>query len=73
MAARKVVVRQSGVKKGIFATAVMTSPKGYRYFLFGADVKAQALRLTEKQALTVLDSWRDAERAPAGRCLIEPA
>lgn len=73
MAARKVVVRQTGVKKGIFATAVMTSPKGYQYFLFAADKKDQALRLTEKQALVVLDSWRDAERAPAGRCTIDPA
>ena len=73
MAARKVVVRQVGVRKGIFATAVLTSSAGHQYFLFAADQKAHALRMTEKQALTVLDSWRETEKAAAGKCILEPA
>lgn len=73
MAARKVVVRQMDKKRGVYATAVLTSPLGHQYFLFGSSERAAAMRLTEKQALAVLDSWRDAERTPAGRCIIEPA
>ena len=72
MAARKVIIRQTGVEKGVFATGVLKSPKGYEYFVFTTDDRAKALQMTERKALTILDSWRDAERAPAGRCVIEP-
>lgn len=75
MPPRKVVVRQQDSRgsRSTFATAVMTSPGGYQYFLFATTRREDAMRLTEKQALQVLDSWRGAERAPAGRCIIEPA
>ena len=75
MPPRKVVIRQEDGrgKRSTFATAVMTSPAGHQYFLFGTARREDAMRLTEKQALKVLDSWRDAEKAPAGRCIIEPA
>lgn len=75
MPPRKVVVRQEDGrgKRSTFATAVMTSPAGHQYFLFGTDRKEAALRLSEREALKVLDSWREAEKAGAGRCIIEPA
>ena len=72
MADRKVVVRQDG-KKVTYATEVITSPRKFRYFLFGTDVRKRALVMTERQALTVLNSWRTEKVTNANKCSLEPA
>ena len=73
MPPRMVIVRQVNGKRATFATEITTSPKGYRYFLFGTDTAAKALAITERKALEVLDEWRNESLTNANRCAIEPA
>ena len=72
MADRKVVVRQDG-KRVTYATEVITSPRKFRYFLFGTSERKRALVMTERQALTVLNSWRTEKVTNANKCSLEPA
>ena len=72
MPPRRVIIVQEAKARTTYATAIMTSPNGYRYFLFGPHRK-DAHVLTERQALEVLDEWRGADRPAAGACTIHPA
>ena len=73
MAARRVIVRQLARARTTFATQVVKSPGGYSYFLFGTSDPTKAMVMTEKQALKVLESWREERITNSNNCSIEPA
>lgn len=69
---RIVVVVQNGRRNRTYASKVMTSPHSFRYFLFERE-RSKALKLTEREALTILDEWTAADRPARNLCSIEPA
>ncbi len=69
---RLVVVVQNAKRQRTFATKVTKSTYGFRYFLFERD-RSKALKMTEREALTILDEWRAADRPLVNLCAIEPA
>ncbi len=73
MADRTVIVKQVINRRTTFATAVIKSPGGFHYFLFATKDQTKALRLTERKALKVLDSWRGENITNANNCSIEAA
>lgn len=72
MADRHVIVRQAG-KKATYATEVITSPRKFKYFLFGTSDRKKAKVMTERAALKVLDSLRSENVTNANKCSLEPA
>lgn len=69
---RTVIVVQNGKRQRTYAAKVITSPHGFRYFLFDRD-RSKALTMTEREALHVLDEWTAADRPARNLCTIEPA
>ena len=69
---RMVIVLQNGRRSRTYASKVMTSPHRFRYFLFERE-RSKALKLTEREALTILDEWTAADRPARNLCTIEPA
>lgn len=72
MADRNVIIRQDG-RTVTYATDVITSPRKFKYFLFGTSDRKKAKVMTERAALKVLDSWRTERIDNANKCAIEPA
>lgn len=70
---RTVIIVQRDRRRVTFATQVLKSPRGYRYPLFGSTDRNEARRMTEKQALRLLNEWRGMDRPGANKCGIEPA
>lgn len=65
---RRVVVRNGRA----FASEIVRMECGSLAFRFDANTSALALVLSEREALTVLDSWRGADLTGPSRCILFP-